>query len=852
MHLRGAQNWVGDIQSDTASEILLHSGVALSIENTTPVMVNLKGIYRGGVEEGTEDVRDQAINVLGGGDNTVNFRGGIGLAGDPIPTMNVGDGQRGGGIQALANAFVTRVNVSAADGSNGEGNSRARFANNVNSDRITLRGNGSNTATLVLNGTFPQTVTGAVVVEEARLGGIVVVNNAYTSSTAVVFNGVLGASAVLPMKEVWLDRGEVRVGRAVWTSSLRVDSRASMRIGDESVVTILGSGDVFDAGAGNINGTQSGQGSLAILGGLGRTITFGGNIGNEASLRSVAVGYNGNLIGVPSVQRVGDVTFNGTVDTSDLLVYRNGANASRAVFRKDVTALNMVLAGASAVTLFGRVATENLILDPPVDGALTTFVLGGSSLSSRVNQTVIRVSSNLSHVSGNIAVRLHSGVLNGGESLNLIDSTGSDTSSTPLDPVRYSADDNLLMRFATSVDASSKLLTITASPRSASEVAQVLRLPEGVAGSLVYANQALVNGDPVRGDFHTIVNLGNESARQLAKQLSVQGDALSAASVIPIDSGSRVVGFGLSRLALLQPSFSYAKKGDTPGGMSSGDSASRAALWMKPFSALLDQESRGAASGYQAFTSGIVAGWQLSLSEKTALGALIAYTDTDVDSADSGNSQLEIANYLLGMYGRVARSRHHWEWHVLVGRGAQESSRSIAIGGGVTARGDFDSKHYGAGLLWGRPMEVGRGVRLTPEVRISLSHVISEDYTETGAGSLNQRVEPEAVTQIEARVGARLRHDGFGLTKASRLAPYVRGGVSYDLAGDEASAISRYVGGGTPFVIEGTKVSQFGLDGGLGLILSVGESVSFDLQYDVRWKEDQWRHSLGMEARVSF
>ena len=600
---------------------------------------------------------------------------------------------------------------------------------------------------------------------DGRLGGVVVVNNAYTSSTAVVFNGVLGASAVLPIKEVWLDRGEVRVDRNVWTSSLRVDSRASMRIGDESTVTILGSGGVFDAGAGNINGTQSGQGSLAILGGLGRTITFGGNIGSEASLESVAVGYNGGLSGVPVDQRAGDVTFNGTVDTSNLFMYRNVNSSSRADFRKDVTALNMVLAGGSTVTLFGRVTTLNLNLDPPTGEALTTFVLGG--LSSRANQTVIRVSSNLNHTSGNIVVRLHSGVLNGGESLNLIDSTGNRTGSTPLDPTRYSADDNLLMRFATSVNASSNLLTITASPRSASEVAQVLQLPEGIAGRLVYANQALVNGDPVRGGFHAIVNLGNEPARQLAKQLSVQGDALSAASVIPIDSGSRVIGFGLSRLALLQPSFSYAKKGDTPGGMSSGGSASRAALWVKPFSALLDQESRDAASGYRAFTSGIIAGWELSLSEKSALGALIAYTDTDVDSADSGNSQLEIANYLLGMYGRVARSRHHWEWHVLVGRGAQESSRSIAIGGGVTARGDFDSKHYGAGLLWGRPMEVGRGVRLTPEVKISLSHVISEDYTETGAGSLNQRVEPEAVTQIEARVGARLRHDGFGLTKAS-------------------------------------------------------------------------------------
>ena len=744
------------------------------------------------------------------------------------------------------------MNVSAVDGSNGVGSSYARFSNNINSDRITLRGDGSNTATLVLNGTFPQTVMGAVVVEEGRLGGVVVVNNGYTSGTAVVFNDVLGISAALPMKEVWLDRGEVRVDRNVWTSSLRVDSRASMRIGDESAVTILGSGDVFDAGAGNINGTQSGQGSLTILGGLGRTITFGGNIGNEASLESIAVGYNGGLSGVPDIQRVGDVTFNGTVDTSNLFVYRNGPNSSRVDFRKDVAALNMVLASGSTVTLSGRVTTQNLILDPPVNEALTTFVLRGSLLSSKANQTVIRVSSNLSHISGNIAVRLDSGVLNGGESLNLIDSTGSATGSTPLDPARYSVGDNLLMRFATSVNASSNLLTITASPRSASEVAQVLQLPEGIAGSLVYANQALANGDPVRGDFHTIANLGNEPARQLAKQLSVQGEALSAASVIPMDSGSRVIGFGLSRLALLQPSFSYAKKGDTLGGMSSGDSASRAALWIKPFSAFLDQESRGAASGYQAFTSGIIAGWELSLSEKTALGALIAYTDTDVDSAGSGNSQLEIANYLLGMYGRVARSKHHWEWHVVVGRGAQESNRSIAIGGGVTARGDFGSKHYGAGLLWGRPIELGRDFRLTPEVKISLSHVISEDYTETGAGSLNQRVEPEAVTQIEARVGARLRHDGFGLTKASRLAPYVRGGVSYDLAGDEASAISRYVGGGAPFVIEGTEVKQFGLDAGLGLVLSVRENISFDLQYDVRWREDQLRHSIGIEARASF
>ena len=851
---KGQQIWVRDIESDTASELILSEGATLNIENVSPTSVRLRGIYG----DNEEEVRDQAINILGGGSNTVSFAGLIGSPEYPIADLNIGDDMRGGSAQFSRGVYATRLKISAAS----DGSSYARLSLSLEADTVTLSGTGSNVAAIIFNGDYSQLVTGDIV-SESEDGGVVIVSNNF-ERIGVVFDGNLGASPARPIQEVRLNAGNVVVNRGMWASSLSISDRASLRIGRESVVNIVNTGGVLDVGAGNIDGgfvqpgqvnPERGNGVLRISGGQGNTVTFRGVIGGRSILQRLDVGAGATNL--PPLEKVGDAMFSGPVNVWYLSV---GEEGSHARFGSSVRARSMTFGDGATATFFGDARTDRLVMVSENSGDTTTFVVGGPA--SRANHTVLRVRDFYEHVRRSIAVRLDSGVLDHGESLVLLDTStvsGGNAGFPQLgvNSSLFRVENNLLMRFSASTDVAQNVLTVTASASSVSEVAEALQVPEGIASSLVYANQALVRDSQASRDLHTVVNLGDEAARRLAEQLSVQRETLSAASVVPMESGARAIGLGLSRLAELQRHSSYAKQKDTSSGLSLGDSPSSvAALWIKPFVDLLDQEHRDDIPGYQAYTLGLIAGWELSLSEKAALGALVAYTDTDVDSSDSSNSQSEIANYLLGMYGRVARSDDHWEWHVVVGRGAHETRRSVAVGGGATARGNFDSKHYSAGLLWGRSIKVGgegSNFHLTPEVEMSISHVIPEDYTETGAGNLNQRVEPEDVTQIETRVSVRWRHDGIDLPKANtQLAPYVQGGLSYDLAGDEASAISRYTRGGAPFVVQGATVERFGIDAGLGMVISLGEHSALDFQYDMQLKSSQIRHSLAVEARIIF
>ena len=834
MTFGGGQIWVRDLPSSAASDLTLSEGGSLVILNTASMEVGLSGIYK----IGGEAIRDQEISVLGGGRNTVTFRGAMGREEDPIPELNVGNGARSGSAVFLTDIFAERVRVQASDG----GDSYVRFMKDANvgslqiSDR-TSNGTTARVATLMFDGTETQIVAGNIVAEN---GGAVVVNNSFIGNTSVIFNGGLGLSVEQPLRELRLDRGEASFSRGVWTRSLFIGSAASARIGSASNVNVLNTGGVLDAGTGTVDGIESGEGLLRVLGGQGRTVTFGGAIGAKASLSDLRVGDSTSFGEIALSERVGDAMFNGTVTATNISV---GYSGSHARFGANIASVRMVLESDTTSTFSGRVETTSLTLGSLSSGPVT-IAIGG--LLSKADQTVIRtarIDGTDGGTQGNVAIRLHSGVLNHGELLTLID-VADVADVAPLNQSLYRVDNNLLMRFGMNVDTNRNALTITASARSPAEVAAALRVPQGIAGSLVSANQVLgsLGNTQTRRDFHALVNSGEAAAKRLATQLAVQREALNATSTVPIESGLRVTGLGLSRLTLLNQNLPYAKRRDLSSGLSSGDSSSSAAVWVKPFADLLDQEGREGSPGYKASTLGMVVGWELSLSKRAALGALVAYTDTDVRSDNSRDTRSEIVNYLLGMYGRISQ----WEWYMVAGRGEYETRRSIALGSGITARGNFDSKHYGVGLLWSRPIELTRNSYLTPEAGVSVSHVIPEHYTETGAGSLNQRIEPEDVTQTESRVSLRWHRDG------RVVSPYVRGGVSYDLAGDEASAVSRYVRGGAPFVVESTEVSQFGLDAEAGITVVAGENFSVDLQYDTKWKSGRLGHGITFEATIKF
>ena len=181
---------------------------------------------------------------------------------------------------------------------------------------------------------------------------------------------------------------------------------------------------------------------------------------------------------------------------------------------------------------------------------------------------------------------------------------------------------------------------------------------------------------------------------------------------------------------------------------------------------------------------------------------------------------------------------------------ASKSARQLTFGGlNRTAKGEYDSNQYMAGISAGMPMQMNSSLFVTPNAGLSYTRVNSDSYTETGAGNLNLKVSPDDVDVLIAALGARAHTNirtGDGI-----LVPSARAGLSYDFMADQATATGSYTGGGAAFKVKGMKAEKLGSNFGLGLAYDDG-AWSVGANYDAEVKSGYTGHSASLEARVKF
>ncbi|MCH2390120.1 MAG: autotransporter outer membrane beta-barrel domain-containing protein, partial [Nitrospinales bacterium] len=132
--------------------------------------------------------------------------------------------------------------------------------------------------------------------------------------------------------------------------------------------------------------------------------------------------------------------------------------------------------------------------------------------------------------------------------------------------------------------------------------------------------------------------------------------------------------------------------------------------------------------------------------------------------------------------------------------------------------------------------------------------VANKEYTETGAGVLNLKVNPEDITIAKASLGGRLHasvesSDGI-------FVPELRAKLMYDMAGDDGSSSNTFTGGGAAFQVEGMDVEEFAASVGVGFAFKPTdkemEGMTFSVNYDAEFKEDFTGQSGNFNFRYAF
>ena len=608
--------------------------------------------------------------------------------------------------------------------------------------------------------------------------------------------------------------------------------------------------------------------------------TFGGNVKAETSFKFSAPGHQATFNGTGPQTITGAITANTDGDgrilvsnTAGIVTFKSaigegGAQAKRLadvrlnattqiVFDKALHTKRLnSLAKKITFNEAGSSVADNLILRPRSEITLGNGITNGKTVINLGRQTT-------SLKDANVKVNMPSSLKNG-QSIRLLKGNG--VTDAKFDDNSFKIKNTALFSYTAKLDATNKEYKITATKKSTSETASSLGVKTSSAKALSSANTAVVGFSPVADSANKAVSIGDKiaftalnkalnagggEAKKAAEQLNIQADMLDAGATAAVGTGTQVMSVASSRLATLRTGVQYAgTQGDFQSGFAGGDEALSKATWLKPFGSWVKQNAKGDVAGYDADTGGIALGIDAEVSDGMRLGTSFAYSTTKVTGKGEGKSKTDVKSYQWTVYADHTTDDFYVEGMLGYAVNSSKSSRRLTFGGlNRTAKGDYDSTQYMAGVGGGMPMQIKTDLFVTPMAGLSYTRVSSDSYTETGAGNLNLKVKPDDVDVLIASLGAKAHthiKQGDGI-----LVPSARAGLSYDFMADQATATGTYTGGGAAFKVKGMKAEKLAGNFGLGLAYDDG-AWSVGANYDAEVKSGYTGHSASLEARVKF
>jgi outer membrane autotransporter protein len=403
------------------------------------------------------------------------------------------------------------------------------------------------------------------------------------------------------------------------------------------------------------------------------------------------------------------------------------------------------------------------------------------------------------------------------------------------DEAKSISDNSALYEFTAALDGtitptlvSTESITDTSGNKNTAD--ELLSIGSSAAGNLLLVQDAFA-----AAGSSTI----NDVLEAAASDVS-GGGAAAGLSVI-----TQTAGINAQRLASL-------RDGSAATGMAAGNGAQGLKVWGQAFGSVGDQDDRDGISGYDVDTIGFAVGVDTeNLGDNTVVGLAFAYADTEVDSDSISNANTEIDSYQLTLYGDYdLDERTYLSGQLGYTWSDADTTRNPGGLSAITANGDYDSSSFNARVEAGRDYQSG-GVTLTPNVMANYVYYDADSYTETGAGTANLTVSPDALSVFEVGVGVdaawKVEHaDG------SYLKPVVSAGVRHDLIGDEFEANNTFAGGGSAFKVQGFDPAQTTFDVGAGVTYFTNSGWDLTAEYDFEFKSDYQAHSGLVKASYNF
>jgi len=273
--------------------------------------------------------------------------------------------------------------------------------------------------------------------------------------------------------------------------------------------------------------------------------------------------------------------------------------------------------------------------------------------------------------------------------------------------------------------------------------------------------------------------------------------------------------------------------------------------WMpyaKGFGTWANRDGESDVVGYDYSTYGMMGGMDKLISENTLVGFGIGGAATDVDY-DQSDTSADISSLLVSLYGSYFQD----DWHIGLNFGYShnwyDTERSIGFMGRDT-EADFEGDAFNVAAEFGNNFG-GDSMLLEPVVGMGYTIVDQESYKESGADSLNLKVDSENSDGVYSKLGLRWAKEFRSEENPDMVwVPKANAFWIHDFA-DNASFDSKFVNGGS-FTADCLDPVEDSLNVGAGLDVYMSKGTRLFVNYAWQGSSDYDASILHVGAQWSF
>jgi len=401
-------------------------------------------------------------------------------------------------------------------------------------------------------------------------------------------------------------------------------------------------------------------------------------------------------------------------------------------------------------------------------------------------------------------------------------------------------------------------VSLTTNQKAVAAQLEKLRPTSGVR--LTGTDSATINAAGSTGADKTAWDaiLSNGDFQVVYDQLS--GSTLASGATAAVSTGSQ-----LNRAILARASNGriVAQTGlaDAQTGMSGGNTDRGWAAWVQPVGRIGSVDKGENGIGFDSQSYGSIQGLEARVNN-WVVGASFGYVHDNLEFDNIGSAagnETDVDNYNLSGYFGYQGGPLFFNGSLGYTWQSSESERNIALGSTTNstnisrkATSETDGGAFSLGAELGYSLKPMGGFIIEPSVGLQYISVSRDGFTETGAGSLNLKVDDQDYDSIQSSLGVRVAKP-MKLDSGVVLVPEARAAWVHELGDERADMTAAFASAtANKFTVSG---AESGSDSGiLGVGVRAQLPSSFDLfaDYTSQFNADQVDHSLSVGVKVKF